>query len=253
MNKIIAVILILAGGTLWGADSSAGRRLQPISRVDMARRTLEEEELEMSIAEERAAAKFELVYNSGADDLVKPRAGRIHDRVTFLINEKTDTKIEAKNDLSSSNNNILDVSNWFKLGSNSKGNRQLKPYSVKSDDGSFTDNDEPQIDFSSDMEHDGEGKTNRKATFTTKLSGEVIEVLPNGHLVVQARKSIHINEETQEVLLVGTVDPNDLNDASEIDGDKVIDLKVALKGKGDVADTIRQGWMSKMINKFKPF
>lgn len=256
LNRLLPWGLVLLSGAAMAADGFSGRGKEPISRLEMSRRTLEEEELEMSIAEERAAAKFELVYHSGTDDLVKPRACKIHDRVTFVIEESTTTKIEAKNELNSENENIMNLKNWFKIGKNANGDRMIKPYSVSSEDGSLggnTGDNAAQVNYKSEMDHTGEGKTNRKATFTTKLSGEVIEVLPNGHLVVQARKAIHVNEETQEVLLVGTVDPNDLNDQSEIDGEKVIDLKVALKGKGDVADTIRQGWAAKLINKFKPF
>lgn len=239
-----------------GYAQRPGPNREPISQLEMARRTLDEEELEMSMAEERAAAKFELVYHGGSDDLVKPRACRVHDRVTFVIEESTTTKIEAKNELNSDNEKILNLKNWFKFDTNANGDKVMRPYSMLTEDGSVTGNSSDnygQINFHDKMDHTGEGKTNRKATFTTKLSGEVIEVLPNGHLVVQARKAIHVNEETQEVLLVGTVDPNDLNDKSEVDGDKVIDLKVALKGKGEVADTIRQGWLSRMVNKFKPF
>ena len=253
---LTAALLAPCGWTADGFFPRAGQNREPISRLEMARRTLEEEELEMSMAEERAAAKYELIYHGGSDDLVKPRASRVHDRVTFVIDESTTTKIEAKNELNSDNEKILNLRNWFKFEKNANGDSVMRPYSMLSDDGSIAGNNGDnyaQINYHDTMDHTGEGKTNRKATFTTKLSGEVIEVLPNGHLVVQARKSVHVNEETQEVLLVGTVDPNDLNDKSEIDGDKVIDLKIALKGKGEVADTIRQGWLSRMVNKFKPF
>lgn len=251
--KINSAILILLLG---GVATFAGERYQPIAKDEMARRTLDEEELEASIAEERASAKFYETYRSNVNDLIKPRACKIHDRVTFIINEKTDTKIEAKNDLKSESKTILNLQNWFKLGTNSKGDMQLKPYSMKSEDGELSssggDND-AQINFKNNSEHKAEGKTNRVGSFVTKLSGEVIEVLPNGHLVVEAKKSIHVNEETQEVVLVGTVNPDDLNDKSEIPGERVIDLKIALKGKGEVTDNIRQGWMSKIVTKFKPF
>lgn len=258
MKYWLWALVIVAGGQILGAEGFAAvaRGRQPLSRLDMARRTLEEEDLEMSVAEERVAAKYQLVYDGGTDDMVKPRASKVHDRVTFVIDETTTTKIEAKNELNSENSSIINFKNWFKFDKNANGDRIVKPYSMSSSDGTLASgngNDAAQVNYKGESDHTGEGKTNRKATFSTKLSGEVIEVLPNGHLVVQARKSIHVNEETQEVLLVGTVDPNDLNESSEVDGDKVIDLKVALKGKGDVADTIRQGWFSRVVTKFKPF
>jgi flagellar L-ring protein precursor FlgH len=177
--------------------------------------------------------------------------------VTFIINEKTDTKIEAKSSLSSENENIVNLQNWFKLGRNSKGDVSATPYSMASADGEITGtgsgNNYAQINYKAEMEHEGEGKTNRTGTFVTKLSGTVMEVLPNGHLVVEARKEIRINDETQEVLFSGTVAPEDLNENSEVPGERVMDLRIEFKGRGDVSDSIRQGWMAKILNKVKPF
>ncbi|MDR0866977.1 MAG: flagellar basal body L-ring protein FlgH [Planctomycetota bacterium] len=255
MSKTIIALSLIFTATAAAAD--VYREYEPISKAEMARKTLDEEAIETTLAEERTAAKFFHAYRADINELVKPRANKVHDRVTFLVDEKTDTKIEAKNELKSQNSNLINLKNWFKLGRNANGDRVLKPYSMTSADGSIdaaqTGDNYAQVNFEAEMEHKGEGKTNRTGTFTTKLSGNVVEVLPNGHLVVEARKQIRINDETQDVLFSGVVDPNDLNENSEVPGERVMNLRIAFNGKGEVSDSIRQGWLAKVVNKFKPF
>ena len=237
-----------------GGNMSIYRPLDPLQN---ARNVLLEEDLEQSLAEQRVEAKLMLAYGGNQDNMAKPRASRVRDRVTFVIAENTSTAINAKTELDSENSTTWNLSNWFTLDRNDEGNLRLKPYSMTTNDGSVNTGQQgdqyAQVKMDTKSEHDAEGKTSRSNTFKTKLSGQVIEVLPNTHLVVEAKKTIQINGEVQTVTLVGVVDPNDLNEESEVEGERIIDLHVAFTGKGEVSDTIRPGWMSRLVNKFKPF
>lgn len=253
MFKKVVLFSVASAGMMVGAENN----YSVISRMDEAKSILLEEEVETSIAEQRVEAKLFVAYGGNKDDMVKPRASKIHDRVTFVIEDDTETSLEAKTELTSSNDTKFNLQNWFTIDRNENGDIALKPYSMSREDGDITqtssgDDRTSQVLFNSENEHEGEGKTNRKNSFKTKLSGQVIEVLPNSHLVVEAKKIIHINGETQTVTLVGIVDPNDLNDSSEVEGERIIDLRVTMTGKGEVTDAVRPGWLSKLINKFKP-
>ena len=228
-----------------------------ISPLDNAAAVLDEEGVDPSLAEKRVGAKLLAVYGGHQNTLIKPRPSKVHDRVTFVIKDTTTTSLEANTKLDTSLTTNWNLQNWFTLDRNSNGDLTLKPYSMTTTDGSIntaTQGDNySQIKVDTKSVHDGKGKTDRKHSFTTKLSGEVIEVLPNGHLVVEAKKSIRINNETQTVTLVGRVDPEDLNDVSEVDGDRIIDLNIALAGEGEVTDSIQAGWLTRLVNKFKLF
>ncbi len=257
LSRTGAAVCFVACTAVTGSLASEQYTKPVISPLDNASSILEEEEMEMSLAEKRVGAKLLKIYDGNKNTLVKPRPSKVHDRVTFVIKDTTTTSLEANTMLETSLTTNWNLQNWFTLDRNSNGDLTLKPYSMTSTDGTIntaTQSDNySQIKMDTNSEHDGKGKTDRKNTFTTKLSGEVIEVLPNGHLVVEAKKSIRINNETQTVTLVGRVDPEDLNDASEIDGDRIIDLNIALAGEGEVTDAIQPGFITKLINKFKPF
>lgn len=256
------IALLLAAALLacaLPATARAGDALRKpvISDLDNAQVIMDEEEIDMSLAEKRVGAKLLRVYGGHQNTLVRPRPSKVHDRVTFVIKDTTNTSLEANTKLESTLTTNWNLQNWFTIGRNSNGDLMLKPYSMSSDDGTIstaTQSDNySQIKMDTNSEHEGKGKTDRKNTFTTKLSGEVIEVLPNGHLMVEAKKAIRINNETQTVTLVGRVDPEDLNDVAEVDGDRIIDLNIAFAGEGEVTDSIQAGWMTRIINKLKPF
>lgn len=258
MKKLLTILGIGIALSAYACSSAAAadKAYQVTTPLENARNVLEEEELEASLAEQRVEAKFRVAFGDNQDNMIKPRASRVHDRVTFVIADTTETSLEAKTELTTENSTNFNLQNWFTIQRNDNGNIQLKPYSMVNDDGSISSSNSDtnaQIKLDTNSEHTGEGKTKRKNNFKTKLSGQVVEVLPNMHLVVEAKKAIRINGETQTVTLIGIVDPNDLNDSSEVDGERIIDLKISFTGQGEVNDAIRPGWMTKLINKFKPF
>ncbi len=86
----------------------------------------------------------------------------------------------------------------------------------------------------------GQGTTSRDITLTTTLSGRVVEVLPNGYLVVEGSKSVVINSETHLVTVRGVVRPADITPANEVPSDRLAQMEVRINGKGVVNDAIKR-------------
>ena len=86
----------------------------------------------------------------------------------------------------------------------------------------------------------GQGTTSRDVTLTTTLSGRVVEVLPNGYLVVEGSKSVVINSETHLVTVRGVARPADLTPANEITSERLAQMEVRINGKGVVNDAIKR-------------
>lgn len=85
----------------------------------------------------------------------------------------------------------------------------------------------------------GQGQTSSNTAFTTTLTGEVIAVLPNGNLVVEAHRQIDMNSQHEEVILRGIARPGDITDSNIIASTSLGQLEVELKGKGIISDNIR--------------
>ncbi|HEY2545818.1 MAG TPA: flagellar basal body L-ring protein FlgH [Candidatus Acidoferrum sp.] len=87
---------------------------------------------------------------------------------------------------------------------------------------------------------DGKGSSTLSSSVTVNLSAQVIEVLPNGVLVVQAARDMLIGNDRQTIVLHGLVRPGDLAVDNSIASSSVGNLEVEIKGKGAVADATRQ-------------
>ena len=73
----------------------------------------------------------------------------------------------------------------------------------------------------------------------TSLAGQVIAVLPNGNLVVEAERLVAINNQKETMLVRGVLRPGDVGPDNSCAFDSLSSLEVELKGKGVVSDAIR--------------
>lgn len=93
---------------------------------------------------------------------------------------------------------------------------------------------------SSNTSLDGKGSSTLSSNVTLDLAAQVLEVLPDGVLVVQAARDITVGNDRQTVILRGLVRPGDLAVDNSITSSLVGELEVEIKGKGAVADATRQ-------------
>jgi flagellar L-ring protein precursor FlgH len=100
----------------------------------------------------------------------------------------------------------------------------------------------------------GTGQTSRNLTLSTTLSARVVEVTPNGTLVVEGTKDIAVNSEKQNIRVRGLVRPEDLTTANTVQSTQIANLQVQITGKGVVNDAIkRPAWLYRVLLGLLPF
>jgi flagellar L-ring protein precursor FlgH len=87
---------------------------------------------------------------------------------------------------------------------------------------------------------DGKGQSTLSSNVTLNLAAQVMELLPNGTLVVQAARDITVGNDRQTVLIRGLIRPGDLAPDNSVASTAISNLQVEIKGKGAVADASRQ-------------
>lgn len=85
----------------------------------------------------------------------------------------------------------------------------------------------------------GTGTTNSSTAFSTSLTGQVIAVLPNGNLVIEAHRQIDMNNQHEEVIVRGIARPGDITPTNSIASSSLSALEIELKGKGIISDSVR--------------
>jgi len=86
----------------------------------------------------------------------------------------------------------------------------------------------------------GKGSASTATSVTTNLAGRVVAVLASGNLVVEARRTINMNNEKQTISLRGVVRRGDIGPNNTVASDSVGDLELEIKGKGVISDSVRQ-------------
>jgi flagellar L-ring protein precursor FlgH len=85
----------------------------------------------------------------------------------------------------------------------------------------------------------GSGQTAANSALTTSLTGQVIAVLSNGNLVVEAERQILMNREHETMVVRGVVRPNDIATDNSVPSTVLGHLEIELKGKGVISDSTK--------------
>ncbi len=85
----------------------------------------------------------------------------------------------------------------------------------------------------------GQGASTSNTVFTTVLAGRVVQVLPNGNMVIEASRDVDINNQRTTAIVRGLVRPGDVAADNSVLSSSISDLRLQLKGKGIVSDSTR--------------
>ncbi len=94
----------------------------------------------------------------------------------------------------------------------------------------------------------GEGDYDRTDEFTTRMTAEVVEVLPNGNLVLEARTTITSDKESTCIKLTGICRPEDITAGNTVLSNQVHDLKVEKMNTGFVKDAADKGVLAQVLD-----
>lgn len=99
-----------------------------------------------------------------------------------------------------------------------------------------------------------QGQSTTNSSLATTFGAEVVDVLPNGMLVVQATRQLTFSEQTQLIRLRGLVRPEDVSNQNQVLSTAMTDLELEVTGKGIVNDsTYRQNPLVRFLEKILIF
>jgi flagellar L-ring protein precursor FlgH len=98
------------------------------------------------------------------------------------------------------------------------------------------------------------GVSATNSSLVTTLGGQVVEVLPNGMLVIEAAREVEFSQQTQTIILRGLVRPEDISQQNQILSTAISDLELQVRGKGIVNDyTHRQNFLVRLLSQILIF
>ena len=152
-----------------------------------------------------------------------PRAQRIGDILTVLVMEST----------SASNTAVVETEKDATLNWAVPGGLKIPGFGLN---GTAT------------SEYEGEGTTARQQTITARVSVTVVDVRPNGDLVIEGSRVIDINGESEIIYLSGSINPFIIPVTNTVEAFRIADLQVSYKGKGVISEGTRPGVIVRFLN-----
>jgi len=110
---------------------------------------------------------------------------------------------------------------------------------------------EQKVAFNNDF--DGKGETTRSSQLAAYITAQVIQVLPNGHLVIQGHRQVRVNNENQIINVQGVIRTEDINANNIILSTYIADARIELIGEGVINDKQRPGWLARILDWVWPF
>lgn len=178
----------------------------------------------------------------------------VHDKITVKVNEQGTARAETELTSDRRSRFNADLRKWIRLTSDTRGADGEFRIRPAFDHLNGEDLPNPSIDFEGRFREDNTATTTRDANMTFEITADIVQILPNGDLVIEARKTRQMNGETESMTLSGIVD-DDAVDAltNTVDSEKIANMDVRYDGSGSVGDVAHPGWVSKFLNQIWPF
>lgn len=139
------------------------------------------------------------------------------------------------------------VSETHKVQNNDKTERstdttlaaRLEAYTLSDD--TFKTNVLPRFDARSERETKGESKQQRDSTVQARIAVMVIDVQPNGNLVLAGSRVVQVDDETKTLRISGVVRPLDVTPSNTVESQDVADARISLQGEGASTRSVTKG------------
>jgi flagellar L-ring protein precursor FlgH len=180
-------------------------------------------------------------------------ARNIGDILTIVVSEDTSTQQTAR--IKTYENTQGGTGIFPALNATLNGFVQALPsWLSKSSGGSVDENDVtiPTLDIAAKSEWNGGGDTQNTLTLTNRTAVTVVDVLPNGNLVVEGAKIIRAGQESQYAYMRGIVRPIDIASDNTIPSTKIADAQVEFIPEGELTEAQKKGWLVRIWDKIKP-
>jgi flagellar L-ring protein FlgH len=113
--------------------------------------------------------------------------------------------------------------------------------------------DSPSTDLTTaNNSHEGTGTLDNSHSIKAEISVQVVDVLPNGNLVLEGTRVITYAGETYYMLTQGICRPEDVTTSNTVNSSQIADARIEIVAEGSLNEAEREGWGEKLANKMAP-
>lgn len=172
-------------------------------------------------------------------ELPPPRLVKVHDIITVLVNENSEVTQDSRFERQRNAQIRAQIRQFIRLDDELR----LKPAAK----------DSPTIDAQLRSQLQANGLAKSREGIRYRIAATVVDVLPNGTLILEARKTIRTNEELWEYSLTGRIRSEDILANNTVLSENIANLDIVKRERGKVYDSSKRGWLLLIYDKLLPF
>ncbi len=176
----------------------------------------------------------------GYIEVEPPKELRIHDLVTVMVDESAQAMSEGEVDRKKKADGKFSLDNWIVFDG----------LAIRPDPQSAGT---PKITANMENKYRAEGDMETRESMRFRIACEIVDIRPNGTLVLEGRRSIQNNSEQWELSLTGIARPEDILPNNTVMSEDVASLRINKREAGHVRDGYRRGWLLKIFDRYQPF
>ncbi len=169
-----------------------------------------------------------------------PELIKVHDIITIEVDEKAEVIVNSR----------------FNRQRNGTLTAQLKEFiRIRSDGPTLepTASTQPGIDANLQNRLQTIGQLTDLEGISYKIAATVVDVLPNGTVVLEARKSIRTNQDMFDYRLTGRIDKGKIKPDRTARTEDIAELKIDRMQRGKVFDSTKTNWGTRILDIVFPF
>jgi flagellar L-ring protein precursor FlgH len=172
---------------------------------------------------------------------VAQRKFKPNDLINIIVRQQKRYEAEGKLDNKKGWDIDGKLSEWFRFHPRNRlGSDQLS-------------NGQPGFRFGFNNDFKTDSQNEREDRFDTRIQATVIDVKPNGNLVIEAQMEEQHDEEHFTITLTGTCRSEDVTPTNSIFSTQIANLVLVEKNRGAVRDATTRGWIPRILDFAKPF
>ena len=187
---------------------------------------------------ESAPASANSLWRVGARSFFHDqRAARVGDILTVLIEINDSATISNATEADKTSQNQIGITNLF--GLEKILSKAMTPSSLVNTNTATTSK--------------GNGTIARQEQITLTIAAVVIQVMPNGNLVIQGRQEVKTNNDVRVLTVAGVARPEDITSANTILHTQLAEARINYGGAGDLAAVQKTSGGTALLDRFNPF
>lgn len=169
------------------------------------------------------------------------RASRVGDILTVVVTINDQAQIQNETKRSRDNSDSANLTNF--LGLEGKLSTVL-PAAVSPSN---------LVNMGSTTTNDGKGSIGRQEQIDLRVAATIIQVLPNGNLVLEGKQQVNVNYDMRELDIGGVIRPQDIAADNTITYDQIAEARINYGGKGTIGDVQQPRYGDQLFDILMPF